>query len=756
MNNLSKTNNQWIPLQANVFSRWISSELKQTNHPIDITKDLSDGIALIELAQILTHKKIEQNWSRNPRSSIEKTQNCDLAIDLLKKNGVKIVGISGKDISDNNEKLILGLIWSLISHYSIGKSIQQSTPASDKDNNILNSNHSESFSHKKTSFNEQKHSLMLWANQRTQKYPYIHNFRPYELAMCALLDSYFPEKIHYKNINPEKHHNNSELACDTMIELGIPVFIYTDDLEKNDYKVDEKTLLTQLSLVKSSIDQANISNCYEIIDNSQEKKESESESESENEDVENEKEEIEDEIEENEIVKKELKEKEVEAEVNEIVSKKLEEKEDEADYDNEYSSEEDLISEPNEANINDEEIADDEEVPNETTESYQFSSQSNSEENKLGFNIDFQDDTKRHKHTKKRIRICIKGGNDKNGFQINEEEEVKSFMKKYLCLSNIGEGIKNKNVNIRVKYHGKIIEKSIQTPFQNVNVHLRRHRHNEDSESNSETYEYESELSKMSDDVEERFEEENNEYEEDQNDEASNQIDSEKQDELDLEKSAELIDEIEAEVEKEYEAECDEKAILKSPVIESSQIKEKVETTNNSDGKTLNQHQYEGKKFGVVITLKGSDYNNGEIVEENQNNDGPEVRLALTIVHCEDQFLNSAGLKLDLAEENIKNNINQQFVFGVGENYTVVDSEYKKGMVWDVANADETNPPSGTPFYLYPFHGRHNQRFIFENGMIHALQNNQVVTYVGGDVPLVMMPASENLKSRQTFYVKLM
>ncbi|KAK8885803.1 hypothetical protein M9Y10_041257 [Tritrichomonas musculus] len=75
-------------------------------------------------------------------------------------------------------------------------------------------------------------------------------------------------------------------------------------------------------------------------------------------------------------------------------------------------------------------------------------------------------------------------------------------------------------------------------------------------------------------------------------------------------------------------------------------------------------------------------------------------------------------------------------------------------MVWDVADHYNFDPPDGTPFYLYPVHTRHNQHFLYKDKMIIAQQNGQVVTYVGGDVPFVMMAPSEILRDRQTFDIQ--
>ena len=248
-----QVNKEWITLQINVFSRWVDNQLKgHSDLQIEnITKDLSNGVALVELAKALTHKDAPRYWVESPKMNVQKVQNCDLAIDMFSKDGVQLVGISGKDISDNNEKLILGLIWSLILHYSIGKSI--TSVISNPKLNEIQSNKTEktptSTITKKTS------ALRSWAIERTKNYPHIHDFTPYELSMCALLDSYVPEKINYYSLNPNEIEHNSKLASDVMNELGIPVYITSDEVNRFDSNMDDKTLLTQLSSMKTILDQ---------------------------------------------------------------------------------------------------------------------------------------------------------------------------------------------------------------------------------------------------------------------------------------------------------------------------------------------------------------------------------------------------------------------------------------------------------------------------------------------------------------------
>ena len=265
---LTKVNEDWVPLQTKVFSRWVSNQLR--DYPnikiIDIQKDLSNGVALVDLATVLTHKKPSRSWSKSPKLKVEMVQNCDLAIDMFSKDGVNFVGISGKDISDSNQKLILGLIWTLISNYSVGQSI--SAEKQNVSNDKLNKNN-------KKPQNSARDALLSWANQRIEHYPNIQNFAPFDLSLCALLDSYFPNKINYYSLNPEDSQHNSELALKVMNEIGIPIYVFPDELQKTNNVVDEKTLLTQLSSAKVVLDRVNIKD---------EKSDSESE-DSENEEI---------------------------------------------------------------------------------------------------------------------------------------------------------------------------------------------------------------------------------------------------------------------------------------------------------------------------------------------------------------------------------------------------------------------------------------------------------------------------------------
>lgn len=97
-----------------------------------------------------------------------------------------------------------------------------------------------------------KQAIMQWANERLSNYPYIKDISPYGFMLCALLNSYAQKKINYFSLNPKDLKKNIELAEKVMNELNIHVFVDSEEIFKYDNKVDETTLLTQLSTAKNA------------------------------------------------------------------------------------------------------------------------------------------------------------------------------------------------------------------------------------------------------------------------------------------------------------------------------------------------------------------------------------------------------------------------------------------------------------------------------------------------------------------------
>ncbi|XP_076247871.1 filamin A protein cher isoform X2 [Calliopsis andreniformis] len=110
---------QWKRIQQNTFTRWANEKLKVINKNIDdLEFDLSDGLRLISLIEVLAQKQLPKH-NKKPIFRSQKLENVSVALKFLDDEGIRIVNIDSSDIVDCKLKLILGLIWTLILHYSI-------------------------------------------------------------------------------------------------------------------------------------------------------------------------------------------------------------------------------------------------------------------------------------------------------------------------------------------------------------------------------------------------------------------------------------------------------------------------------------------------------------------------------------------------------------------------------------------------------------------------------------------------------------
>ncbi|OON22311.1 hypothetical protein X801_01785 [Opisthorchis viverrini] len=111
---------QWKLMQRNTFTRWANEHLKKANMHIDnLETDLCDGLRLAALVEVLTNHKFKQ-LNKKPTFRTQKLENVTKVLKFLEDNEkLRLVSIDSTHIVDSNMKLILGLIWTLIMHYSI-------------------------------------------------------------------------------------------------------------------------------------------------------------------------------------------------------------------------------------------------------------------------------------------------------------------------------------------------------------------------------------------------------------------------------------------------------------------------------------------------------------------------------------------------------------------------------------------------------------------------------------------------------------
>lgn len=74
------------------------------------------------LVEHLQKRKLKPSWNKRPANQHHYLENASKALKAIEDDGIKLVNIGNVDIVNGNLKLILGLIWSLIVRYQIGRS----------------------------------------------------------------------------------------------------------------------------------------------------------------------------------------------------------------------------------------------------------------------------------------------------------------------------------------------------------------------------------------------------------------------------------------------------------------------------------------------------------------------------------------------------------------------------------------------------------------------------------------------------------
>ena len=89
---------EWKRIQKKTFTRWCNEHLKQKLLKIeDLSQDLSDGVRLIVLLELLSQKKLGR-YNKKARIHAQKMENNQLAIDFItRKEGIKLVNIGKCD-----------------------------------------------------------------------------------------------------------------------------------------------------------------------------------------------------------------------------------------------------------------------------------------------------------------------------------------------------------------------------------------------------------------------------------------------------------------------------------------------------------------------------------------------------------------------------------------------------------------------------------------------------------------------------------
>jgi filamin len=214
---------RWIDIQKRTFTRWANQFLLERMMKIeDLQYDLSDGLLLINLLEIISSKSIP-NYNKKPKIRAQKLENTGASLQFLKNEGIKLVAIGPEDITDSNLKLILGLIWTIILRYQIQKI---SGGAGSAKNDLLE------WVRKKIPECDVRDFSNSWSDGR---------------AICHLVEALkpgaFPEPLaNLVGKNPLDNATKGEDAAET--EMGIPKILSPEDMVA---ALDELSTMTYIS-----------------------------------------------------------------------------------------------------------------------------------------------------------------------------------------------------------------------------------------------------------------------------------------------------------------------------------------------------------------------------------------------------------------------------------------------------------------------------------------------------------------------------
>ncbi|XP_030049986.1 filamin-A isoform X2 [Microcaecilia unicolor] len=222
----------WKKIQQNTFTRWCNEHLKCVSKRIaNLQTDLGDGLRLIALLEVLSQKKMYRKYNQRPTFRQMQLENVSVALEFLDRENIKLVSIDSKAIVDGNIKLILGLIWTLILHYSI------SMPMWDEEED------------EEVKKQTPKQRLLGWIQNKLPQLPVTNFSRDWQSgrALGALVDSCAPGLCpDWDSWDSKKPVDNAREAMQQADDwLGIPQVITPEEIV--DPNVDEHSVMTYLS-----------------------------------------------------------------------------------------------------------------------------------------------------------------------------------------------------------------------------------------------------------------------------------------------------------------------------------------------------------------------------------------------------------------------------------------------------------------------------------------------------------------------------
>lgn len=220
----------------------------------DLSTDFSNGVALINLLEILSGKSVGR-YALKPNSRFLRIENVVIALKFIdQKLKLRLYGTSAEDIVDGNTKIILGMVWRLIQTFRLkmdGLGEGEEGMLDDTAEENTSGTGSLPASASVRVHNAFKSTLLSWCQRKLDVYPTVsvENFDASfanGIAFCALIHRIHPHLIDLHALNKDHAVQNLSLAFSLAEEhFGIPQLLDPRDLV--DSKPDELSVMTYIS-----------------------------------------------------------------------------------------------------------------------------------------------------------------------------------------------------------------------------------------------------------------------------------------------------------------------------------------------------------------------------------------------------------------------------------------------------------------------------------------------------------------------------
>jgi len=226
--------------EQRVYCNWINSlgpEYEMTN----LLEDSKTGVRLLEVIEKIADNKKIVDWkqvNKKAKVQIKSIENCNYLVECAKELGCQIVNMGGKDIYDQNEKLVMALVWQLMRHKTMAllEKLGGGGKISDSD-------------------------LLKWANQKVPANDgKLHSMSDSEIGsgvfVLHLCDAIAPGVVDWDvvttGVSDEDREHNAKYLLSVARKMGCEIFLLWEDVVEANSKMISSFIGSLMLLDRSS------------------------------------------------------------------------------------------------------------------------------------------------------------------------------------------------------------------------------------------------------------------------------------------------------------------------------------------------------------------------------------------------------------------------------------------------------------------------------------------------------------------------